>query len=287
MIIGLVLFAFCGLAVAQDEPLVCPVLSVKGPSQILKPGEMARFTVKFEPKKPEWQLKYNWHLSSGRIVSGQGTESIEVEPKIHYVVATAEIGGFRGEEHCPRVASEMVRWDVRPTAEKIKVIPGEKFEPTIGDRSVFDIKGWTDHKLNIFIGSKRDASDEEVRQREVKILEWIGDRLDKNLISIERVFGGVDVTEFWRVPPGAANPKCEGCEPAVKINKPQDCPTISIFGTAGVWLPGDIVDFRLELKGAHVNSFSVVWTVIGGTLVRGQGTSSIYKCGHHRASSNI
>ena len=131
------LFTAISIWAQEPEPLKCPVIritsTVNGPKEKLPDGATAKFTAILEPKKPEDQLKYNWTLSSGKIVSGQGTDTVQVERQIHYVTATVHIDGFRTDGMCLQAASETVWWDVEPTAEKMKVLSGEKFEPTTYD----------------------------------------------------------------------------------------------------------------------------------------------------------
>src|SRR5690242_19998003 len=89
------LFAAISICAQDQERLICPVLQVigpaAGPAEKFPAGSTARFSAKFEPKKAEYQLKYYWSISSGKIIAGQGTDTIEVEPGIHYVTATVNI----------------------------------------------------------------------------------------------------------------------------------------------------------------------------------------------------
>ena len=198
LLIGIIGWWACIGAHAQDlKDIQCPTLSVIGPSRTLDDGEKARFTVRFEPKSPEWPLKYQWFVSSGKIISGQGTETIEGERAIHYVTATISLNGFPRDDHCPASASEDVRWNVKPIAEKLKSFPGESFAPTIYDKHVVtDL--WANHRLYVLLGFKRDTPHTKVAQRELELLEWIGDHLDRNRYVLERVYGSSDITEFWR-----------------------------------------------------------------------------------------
>ena len=108
-LIGIIGLLGCLGTHAQDlRDFQCPAVYLVAPTVMLEPGEKARFAVRLEPKNAEWPLKYYWHISSGKIVSGQGTDTIEVQPAIHYVTATVSFAGFPRDDHCPNSASEMV-----------------------------------------------------------------------------------------------------------------------------------------------------------------------------------
>ena len=216
----LFLFAAINISAQETEPLICPVIritsTVKGPKEKLSDGATAKFTAILEPKKPEDQLKYNWILSSGKIVSGQGTDTVQVERQIHYVTATVHIDGFRTDGMCLQAASETVWWDVEPTAEKMKVLSGEKFERATYDAG-FLSNIWPDTTLHIIFGHKKNVSFETVQKRENDVLGWIGNRLDRGRISIEHIYDGAEIIEFWRVPAGAPMPTCTECR--IKLSK--------------------------------------------------------------------
>jgi len=54
-----------------------------------------------------------------------------------------------------------------------------------------------------------------------------------------------------------------------------NCPKLSVTGPAGIVPPGDPAVFRAELKGKVPNDIKYEWTVEGGVIVSGQGTSSL------------
>jgi hypothetical protein len=96
-------------AYAQSEDLPpCPKISVAGPSGIIDPasGEPVTYTAEVENSE-HLSLEYLWETTSGKIISGQGTLSIELlvrendNPKI---AVTVEIKGL--PKHCPNSFTE-------------------------------------------------------------------------------------------------------------------------------------------------------------------------------------
>jgi hypothetical protein len=74
----------------------CPTISLSSPYEVNQ-GEMAVFTANVKDVKAGVNLTYNWMISSGTIVQGQGTSGISVNTKClggQTVTATVEIGGL-------------------------------------------------------------------------------------------------------------------------------------------------------------------------------------------------
>ena len=88
-------------------PCACPTLSVSGGGEV-NPGENLFFTATVTGGTAE-DVTYNWTVSAGTIVSGQGTPSITVSTEgleNTTVTATVEISGTGLCADCQRTASE-------------------------------------------------------------------------------------------------------------------------------------------------------------------------------------
>ncbi len=98
----------------------CPTLSVTGPAGVTGPGETMTFTANVSGGSGE-AVTYNWSVSAGTIVEGQGTPVIKVattpEMAGGNVTATVDIGGVC--EECLRTKSETGVIDTIPKAEEI------------------------------------------------------------------------------------------------------------------------------------------------------------------------
>lgn len=109
---------------AQDKTdSNCPTVSVTGFAGIVAPGEMVTFTASVDPKGKELKLEYVWSVSSGTIVSGQGTSTIGVpQPNNSCVTVTVKIRGL--PESCPSAASETSCFDPPILAVKLDEFVG-------------------------------------------------------------------------------------------------------------------------------------------------------------------
>ena len=250
------------------QEILCSNVSVDGPTVLLMPGEIATFTSRIQPLEPDWPVKYFWRVSSGKILSGQGTSSIQVESQKYYVIATVSLGGIPREEHCPASASEMARWNIKPDAEKILTVRNYKFEPPTSDYRNVQGPLWDDDQLVVFLGFSGNPPEEDIRTRRSDIIEKLGDKFESTRTTFQNVFGTVNITEFWRVPPGADNPICEGCGA-------MPCPTISVKGPADITVPGDTMKFSLNPPPKHSENLKYKWIVSAGEIVEGQGTPTI------------
>lgn len=90
-----------------DPPCECAVVSVLGPTSVTKVGGNMAFTAQVSGGTQN-NVTYNWTVSEGEIIEGQGTKNILVKttPKMkgHTVTATVEIGGLCNA-NCPNTFS--------------------------------------------------------------------------------------------------------------------------------------------------------------------------------------
>ncbi len=84
----------------------CPLgVTVTGPSGLVKPGDEQTFTVKVN-NPGNYKIEYNWLVSDGEIIEGQGTPTIKVvqpeESAGSNLTATVEISDLSG--YCPTLS---------------------------------------------------------------------------------------------------------------------------------------------------------------------------------------
>jgi hypothetical protein len=96
----------------------CPTaITVSSPATEVLTGKIFQLSVAVNGLPATTTITYNWAISSGSIISGQGTAIILVDPGTDagYCTATVEIGGLRPE--CKSVASETV--EIKQAPQKI------------------------------------------------------------------------------------------------------------------------------------------------------------------------
>jgi hypothetical protein len=189
----------------------CPTVDVSGGGVPL-PGELVSFTASVDTKgRTDLQIEYIWTVSSGKIIYGQGTPTITIEPNPdENITATVEIKGF--PEGCRNTASETMSCGLRPPAP-IKIgeflnldTPNEKTQLEDLKKKIIDNPNAQIYVVGRF---KENTSEKKVAQKLKKIGGFLmkSFTLDADRITIIRVFGELEYTEIWIVPPGAANPQ--------------------------------------------------------------------------------
>ena len=99
---------------------VCPTLGVTGPAGVVAPGETMTFTANVSGGSGE-TVTYNWTVTSGTIIEGQGTPVIKVattpEMAGTSVTASLVIGGVC--DSCKKDASETAAITPKPTPQDV------------------------------------------------------------------------------------------------------------------------------------------------------------------------
>lgn len=258
-------------SVAQNlAPTNCPVISVTGPAGIVLTGERAKYIVTIDAiETQELDLQYVWTTSAGEIISGQGTTSIEVRQPDQGLTAMVEIKGLRAG--CPNTASEHTSREGFLIPVKIGQFAGANFN---GDKIDLNeiVNAMNDNpnnQLYVHFAYEKEPAPETALRRERQALDYLAATIGgRERITAIRLFGGVDLVQFWRVPPGASNPACDECDEA-------SCPMISVIGPSGVTMPGDTAKFKVEPQLDLKPNLRFDWTVSAGTIEAGRGTSEI------------
>ena len=231
-------------------------------------GGTATLTAVISPHNPSWKLKYNWHLSGGKILSGQGTSIITVEPPlVSPLIATVEIAGGLDDSICSRTDSVAIHWDLPPDAKKIASVPASSLKGSAATVTQVQAVLPTTSELFIFLGHKKEVSEKDLARREAEIKSHFPSGI-QNRITIARRVSSADFLEFWNVPPGATRPNCEECVSG-------QCPKISVYGPVGVTQPGEKFVFTAQLDGSLPMNLSYRWEVSNGKIADGQGTLKI------------
>jgi len=107
----------CNVSLLQLFAQNCPTVTVTAPSAIQVTGKIFQISASVKTLPANSSLTYNWAISSGTIVSGQGTAVITVDPgtEAGSCTATVEVGGLPAK--CSNTASASV--DIKAAPKKI------------------------------------------------------------------------------------------------------------------------------------------------------------------------
>jgi hypothetical protein len=188
----------------------CPSLTVTGPAGVTAPGETMTFTANVSGGSQDTPITYNWTVSAGTIVSGQGTPSISVEaPRdgTTNITATVEIGGLQPGCDCPRTQSETGVVSAPPTYNEV-----DTFGPLSNDDVKARVQNFYTTLANnptaqgyiITYGTPREIA---ARRRQItNAITFL--KLDPSRVTfVDGGDKGTGVeTHFYIVPPGATPP---------------------------------------------------------------------------------
>lgn len=188
----------------------CPTVSITGPSGIIPAGKISTYTASIDGKGKELKLEYVWSVSSGNIVAGQGTSTIDIrEPNGSCITATVEIKGF--PESCPTTASEWACGDPAPRPVKLDEFVGSLAKVrTERFIEAFD-KAKNDSYAQVYIfisGTRRNPGSSISKKRQILMNRIkVTCRYDTERVTFVDVDNKHDdrVT-IWLVPAGATPP---------------------------------------------------------------------------------
>lgn len=206
----LVLHFACLIGVfGQDSPSGCPSISVTGPAGIIQRGEKFVFIGRTDGDVPK-NVLFQWEVSGGKIVEGQGTLKISAnaEWRLGGATITATLTVLGLPDGCPKSASETAGVTFHSTPILIDEF-GRLAKDAIRTRLNKFFAELANNPNNqgyiILYGTAR-----EFEARERLIVQSVNFRnFDRSRITIVR--GGTHesgrvYTKLYRIPPGADNP---------------------------------------------------------------------------------
>lgn len=90
----------------------CPVVSVSGPDRVIKTGESFDLIASISGGSQDRAIMYNWTISAGEIVSGQGSPNVRIQApstnSFKNMQVTLTIGGIDPSFNCPINATQEI-----------------------------------------------------------------------------------------------------------------------------------------------------------------------------------
>lgn len=190
----------------------CPTISVTGPPAALADGENAAFTVNISGFDANI-LEYIWSVSKGKIIEGQGTNTVIVGeiPPDSITVATVEINGL--PKGCPNSVSESTIPICLPDSIAIDeiAISSTPINQERLDAWVTEFENDPSAKAYIIIYSDKRLSPAEIKKKETYIKKYF---LDKNIAADRLTIvndrseddNAGNIIRLFKVPVGAKPP---------------------------------------------------------------------------------
>ncbi|MBA3711062.1 MAG: hypothetical protein H0W76_01265 [Pyrinomonadaceae bacterium] len=190
---------------------LCPNVVIYCPDTVAL-GQPVTFTANLSGGTPgSITPVYNWKVSAGRIISGQGTSSIQVDTAGlggQALRATVEVGGY--DLNCTAVCTTQVPDLINPV--RFDEYPDVRFNDEKARLDNFAVRLQTEPSARGYIvayGSRRGRVDEG-RVRAGRTRDYLVNERGINSSRIIVLDGGYQEqlsVELWLVPPGATAPK--------------------------------------------------------------------------------
>jgi hypothetical protein len=119
---------------AQNRKIICPSWEIAAPNQTIIEGDLVTLKVAAMNKALQSKASYQWTLSAGEIVSGQGTNSIQIKTDNlggEYVTATVEVKGWPTSCVTIKAESFAVRFGCPTFKLEVPSAPVEEGQPAI------------------------------------------------------------------------------------------------------------------------------------------------------------
>lgn len=213
---------FVSFTLAQTQNPSCPSITVIGPGRIPAQNEVITFTAVLDDKARDMKLEFKW-LSNGKILGGQGTNSITVgEWGAFNPTATVQVEGL--PEGCPNTASETLIFDPPPEAYAVdrylKINPG--MERVKLDQFFIALQNDPTASGYILLKITKNETISRVKRQisfikgYVRFRKFDGSRLQYGVCNAD-----LHETSLWIVPLGAESPDVAECKSGkVDINNP-------------------------------------------------------------------
>jgi hypothetical protein len=277
MIRALFLFLFFAASSAtfgQGAHYTYP-FSISCPDELMTAGQPVTVVAMFEGghRGERYAPIYNWSLSQGTIMSGQGTTSITVEigrENIGQVIVTLD--RVFNEAHFPDVQRSanctlaVAPWPEARMFDEFRTA-GNNCEEGFARLDSFFVELNNNPVDTGLIAVYGDAGDKRAARRRATQLRNHFKYRNFDLNRIRMVFGRSrenGTTQFWMIPPGAEAPMIEAEVPVPEIERPTETTLYAAEYTDGVGgCNGNIFDLAAYAAVLKTDTANVARIVIG------------------------
>src|SRR5262245_10330848 len=190
-------------------PPVCPAVSISCPEAGTE-GAPVTFTANLSGGTPGITPRYNWNVSAGRIISGQGTSSISVDTTGlagQTVRATVDVTGFGMP--CPASCAVSFPIVLKPRKFDEYYDIARNDEKARLDNYAIQLQQEPGSEGDVIVYPSRKASSSQAQDRAQRISDYLVNTrgIDSNRVVITMGPAREDwLFELWIVPQGATPP---------------------------------------------------------------------------------
>ncbi len=215
LFILILIVASCIYTSAQTDKIPsCPTIRVTGPTSAPKPDEPMIFTASLSEEAEKFNLQYNWTISGGEIIEGQGTLVVKTSRKNigGSLTLTIEVGGLPPD--CFKTASETGFIDRPPKfqlVDEFSIIPS-RIDKARLDNFLISLRNDPSAVGYIIESFAKGTSRKIIQQKSQRMFGYLKLRgIEKDQIILLNRFSDKNLTQFYLVPTGANPPTCDDC----------------------------------------------------------------------------
>lgn len=216
LFILILIVASCINTSAQTDKIPsCPTITVTGPTSAPKPDEPMIFTASLSQEAEKFNLQYNWTISGGEIIEGQGTLVVKASRKNigGNLTLTLEANGLPQE--CKKTASETIFAPSPPPQiqllDEFSIIPS-RIDKARLDNFLISLRNDPSAVGYIIESFAKGTSRKIIQQKSQRMFGYLKLRgIEKDQIILLNRFSDKNLTQFYLVPTGANPPTCDDC----------------------------------------------------------------------------
>lgn len=237
-------------------------------------GKPVVFTGNISYEVRNYDTKYEWSITGGKIIKGQGTLSITAiqTDNGNNLTATLSIMGL--PEDCPSTSTATAA--VCDCAAPTEVAEFSRDSVEMDELQMQDVKKRVGENPNsqLFVmevfgkGTPQAEIDARIQRLENYLTQVIS--IDKNRLNIVKGLSNRNLTRIFLVPPGAEEPVCDECTDLAK-----SCPTVNLSGPQGLTRVGENIVVKAIVSHDSQADIKYSWSVDKGKMLRGQGTPEV------------
>jgi len=205
--------AFSSLAVLVSDcpppPKACPTVQITCPDSATENAPVT-FAANVTGGSPNVTPTYNWTVTGGRIIAGQGTPAISVDTTGlagQTIRATLDVGGF--DVPCPASCSVSVPIEIKPRKFDEYYDIARNDEKARLDNYAIQLQNEPGAHGYIIVYPSLKAKSNEAQARATRISDYLVNSRGVDASRFTIIMGGARdgwMTELWIVPPGAKPP---------------------------------------------------------------------------------
>lgn len=190
---------------------VCPAVAITCPSDVL-PDQQLTFSSSFSGGSPSVNPIYNWTVSAGTIVEGQGTNTIKVDTKGltgQTVRATLSMGGYTLD--CSADCAVSIPLP-RPTSRKFDEFPdiARNDEKARLDNFAIELQNDPTSTGYVIVYTARNGKAGDGQKHTARVVDYLVNSRGLDAHRIVTMMGGTRdelMVELWVTPQGAVPPR--------------------------------------------------------------------------------